>query len=154
MKRGKLPYREGTWFAVPLRSTGFATGAVTRTSKTGRVIVGYFFGPRRASVAALHEVDGLLPTASALVVRFGDLGLIDGTWPIIGHSETWRRSEWPMPEFISTDPLTGRSFRVRYDDDDPNKLGIREPLVAPDASLSPDGLWGAGAVEVRLERLL
>jgi hypothetical protein len=98
---------------------------------------------------------GSTATNAVLVRKFGDLGLVQGTWPILGRLDEWNRREWPMPLFVRHEELTGRSFMVRYADDDPNRL-VREEQVAPDeASLHPkDGLMGAGFAENALTALL
>jgi len=147
-----LPYREGTWFAVPLRRGGFAVGVVARTSREGKVLLGYFFGPRRRSVPSLADVQSSRPQDATLVVRFGDLSLIQGEWPIVGDTRL-DRSSWTVPDFARTDPLSGRSWRVRYDDRDPNVVVSEDPIVTEPA-LPRDGLYGAGAVEAALDRKL
>ena len=57
-----------------------------------------------------------------LVQRFGHLGLKQGNWPVIGRTDGWVTSDWPMPVFVRYEELTGRSFNVRYNTDDPNHL--------------------------------
>jgi hypothetical protein len=150
----KVNYREGDWFAVPLRDGGFAVGIVARANPKG-ALIGYFFGPRREAVPPLAEVAGLEPADAVLVCQFGHLGLTGGTWPIIGRVAGWDRSGWPMPVFVRYEELTGRSFRVFYDPDDPNKV-LREEQVAPGAAEQgpKDGLMGAGYAERVLTTLL
>jgi hypothetical protein len=60
-----------------------------------------------------------------------------------------------MPVFVRYEELTGRSFRVFYDDDDPNKL-IREERAAPgEGKQGPkDGLMGTGFAAKVLTSLL
>lgn len=147
-------YAEGDWFAVPLRTDGFAIGIVVRANPEG-VLLGYFFGPRRAELPSIADAAGLLPEQAVLIGRFGHLGLRGGSWPLLGREPGWDRSTWPTPIFIRFEELTGRSFHVRYDDADPGHL-IGESLVAPgSAEQGPtDGLMGAGFVELRLTRLL
>jgi hypothetical protein len=53
----KLPYSEGSVFVVPLRKGGCARGVIARASRRGRVILGYFFGPRFASAAGVKLDD-------------------------------------------------------------------------------------------------
>jgi hypothetical protein len=143
----RVNYRVGDWFAVPLREGGFAVGVVARANPQG-VLLGYFFGPRCEEVPTLKDVRGLKPHAAILVGMFGDLGLMQSKWPIIGRLDDWDRGEWPMPVFIRYEELTGRSFRVFYHDDDPNKV-VREEQVPPGtAEQGPkDGMMGAGFVE-------
>jgi hypothetical protein len=90
----------------------------------------------------------LKPTDAVLVGKFGHLGLTRGTWLIIGRLADWDRTKWPMPVFVRYEELTGRSFNVFYDDDDPAKL-LREEWIAPGARPQgpKDGLMGTGFVE-------
>ena len=150
----KVTAHEGDWFAVPLRAGGFAAGVVARANPRG-VMFGYFFGPKRTEVPALEDVTSLTPADAVLVGKFGDLGLLRGTWPVLGPGPHWDRGRWPMPPLIRYEELTGRSFRVYYADDDPNEL-IREEQVPPGETEDgpEDGLMGAGFVEKRLTRLL
>jgi Immunity protein 26 len=149
-------YREGDWFAVPLRGGGFAAGIIARAMprKEG-VLLGYFFGPRRDRVPTLDELSALSASDAAFVERFGDLGILDGTWPLVGHADKWDRDAWPTPAFGRLEELTGRAFKVIYDDADPNRV-IREERIDPSelASMPKDGLSGAGAVERILTRVL
>jgi hypothetical protein len=149
-------YREGDWFAVPLRGGGFAAGFIARAMprKEG-VLLGYFFGPKRDTVPTLDEISSLSASDAALVERFGDLGILDGTWPLVGHTDRWDRDAWLTPTFGRSEELTGRAFKVIYDDTDPNRV-LREERIDPSelATLPKDGLSGAGAVERILTRLL
>ena len=150
----KVSYREGDWFAVPLRDGGFGAGLIARASPGG-VLLGYFFGPARPGVPTLGEVADLRPGDAVLVRKFGHLGIVQGRWPLVGRLDGWDRWEWPTPVFVRYEELTGRSFRVFYDDDDPNRV-LREEQVAPgEAEQAPkDGLMGAGFAEGALTRLL
>jgi Immunity protein 26 len=100
----KLPYSEGSVFLVPLRQGGYARGVVARAGAKGKDLLGYFFGPRIESIGAI-ALDDLNPAGAGLRIRFGDLGLINGAWPILGRIPNWNRAKWPMPEFVRRDPL-------------------------------------------------
>jgi len=94
----KLPYKEGTWFAVPLRGGGYATGLVARhIPGEGKIVLAYFFGPKRQTIPSMEELEGLTPDMAIKVIRVGDLGLFEGSWPIVGDSPKWQRERWPMP---------------------------------------------------------
>ncbi len=150
----RVKYSEGDWFAVPLREGGFGAGVVARANPKG-VLLGYFFGPKRAEAPGLSEVSSLGAADAVLIGTFGHLGLSQGKWPILGRLDDWDRAEWPMPVLVRYEELTGRSFKVFYDDDDPNKL-VREEQIAPgvDEQGPTDGLMGAGYVEKALTSLL
>jgi hypothetical protein len=149
----KLPYPEGTWFAVPLRQGGFAVGVVARTTVKGKIILCYFFGPRHVTVPALGEVERLRPGGAIRIVRVGDLSLIRGEWPIIGQSVSWERSEWPMPPFVRRSDLSRKAWRVQYSDNDPNAIEHEEPEHF-ETKLETDSVLGSGAAEIMLTKLL
>lgn len=114
---------------MPLRDGGFALGMVARANPKG-VLLGYFFGERYGAPPTLADTANLAHGDAVLVGKFGHLGLKNGTWPIVGRFDDWDRAAWPMPTFVRYEELTGRSYRVVYDNDDPNQL-IREQEVPP-----------------------
>jgi hypothetical protein len=60
-----------------------------------------------------------------------------------------------MPTFGRYEELTGRSIRVTYDANDPNKFVREEATSEVELELlARDGRLGAGAVEVLLTKLL
>jgi hypothetical protein len=66
---------------------------------------------------------GLEPGAAILRIRFGDLGLINGDWEILGKIPEWVREAWPMPGFVRRDLLgIQRPTRAVYADDDPARI--------------------------------
>jgi len=150
----KLPYREGTWFAVPLEDGGYAIGRVARATNKGKVILCYFFGSRHGSLPTIADVEDLQPNNAIGVWTIGDLSLMRKEWPILGETTNWYRSEWPMPVFVRVHPLTGKRRRIYYSDDDPNKEVLDEPDEPIQRELEPDRLRGAGAVEIALTQLL
>jgi len=148
----KLPYIESSVFAVPLPDGGYARGVVARSNKKGKILLGYFFGPRLASTNEVTMND-INPGKSILCVLFGDLGLINGEWPIVGTVPYWERSKWPMPDFVRRDELSKQAWLVRYSDDDPTQIETEHPTDY-DSKLGRDSLSGYGAVEIKLAKLL
>ncbi|MBR0828437.1 immunity 26/phosphotriesterase HocA family protein [Bradyrhizobium manausense] len=150
----KLPYEEGSVFLVPVRPNGFLRGVVTRSTSRGRVLVGYFFGPR-VDEQRLATVNDLDPQGALARIRFGDLGLINGEWPILGKVERWDRTEWPTPDFVRRDPISNKAWLIRYSDADPlRSTSERLPNYDDFNVLGHDGLYGAGAAEAFLSKLL
>lgn len=153
MGRVKLPYREGTWFGVPLEDKSFAVGVVARKHRSGAVLFGYFFGPRFAVPPTPAQLKTLRPSDAALVCRFGDLGLIRNWWPIICHQEVFSREDWPMPKFVRQDET--RTELIEYRDDDLQTEVRCEMVAASVASGYPeDSLYGYEAVQIRLHKIL
>lgn len=150
MKHGKLPAL-GTAFLVPLRDGGFALGVLARADKKGSAF-GYFFGPRVSSAAEVR-LDRVVPEDALLVGMFGDLEIIRGNWPIIGKIDTWSPDRWSMPPLSRIDENAGRAWLSTYDD---AMQCVTEVEIDPvDAYRYPyDRLMGAGAVELRLTKLL
>jgi len=148
-----LPYSEGSVFFVPLRNGGYARGVVARASSEGGILFGYFFGPRLESMDG-SDFDDMKPTKSILRLRFGDLGLINGEWPIRNGISNWNRAEWPMPDFVRRDPLGRRKpVIVRYSDTDPSRVDC-EFCAVDDKNLAGDFMSGYGAIEIKLTKIL
>ena len=152
-RRARVVIDEGTWFAVPLGSGGFAVGVVARAAPRGGIVLAYFFRSRWDQPPSLDEVKGLRPRAAIRVLQVGDLGLIDGTWPLIGRDPGWHREEWPSPLFLRRDPLSRRAWIVHYSDLDPSLVESEIP-TSYDTKLEKDSLLGAGAAEIELTELL
>jgi len=113
-------------------------------------LFGYFFGPRREGVPDLAELQKLCADNAILVRQFGDLGLLEGKWPVIGRLENWRMVDWPLPEFGRVDESLGKAWRVRYPDD-LSGLGEETPCSIEKAKALPrDALSGDGAIEILL----
>ncbi len=111
-------------------------------------------GRRYERVPEIEAVKRFTRADALRVVRFGDLGLIRASWPVIGRSESWTSVEWPLPAFARRD-VSGRCYRVEYD---PHELRqpCREVEVEADECnrLPRDALSGSGAVERVLTELL
>ena len=149
-----LPSREGTWFAVPLRQGGYAVGVVARMAPRGRIVLAYLFGPKRDAAPSLMDVARLHPKDAIKRLRIGDLGLINGEWPILGELPEWDRQAWPMPSFVRRDDLSKRAWHSIYSDANPSKLEREEPASYEASDLEQDALHGSGAVELRMTKLL
>ncbi len=154
MARKKLPYIEGDWFAVPLRTGEYGLGRAVRIDGRGGVL-GYFFGMAQEQVPSKEAVAILTPAEAVLIRHCGDLGIIEGKWPIIGHDIPWCREDWPVPAFARIDEYEGKAWKVEYSDTDGTSV-IREISISLEEAhdLPEDGLSGYGALEIRLTKLL
>jgi hypothetical protein len=155
MARRKLPYKEGDWFAVPLRDGGYTLGRVARMDGRGGII-GYFFGPRHEQLPTPADVEGKEPSQAIWIANLGDLGFLEGTWHVISTSGPWRREQWPMPLFKRED-LTNprRAWRVQYSESNFHRP-VSEEAVTPDEvrDLPEDAVEGSGSVERWLTHVL
>lgn len=139
-------------FLVPLRTGGFARGVVARSRRQGRVLFGYFFGPMLPAADSVKTCD-LDPASAVWMARFGDLGLVNGEWRIVGDLSPWDRSAWPMPDFIRLDPMDAKKAkRIRYSDADPMVVESTKDVEA-ELPLPSDGMHGYGSIEIGLTKL-
>ncbi|GAB5079154.1 immunity 26/phosphotriesterase HocA family protein [Arthrobacter sp. AD-310] len=146
-------YGEGDWFCVPLRTGGFGLGLIARATSSG-ILLGYFFGPRTWRQPNEDSFRGLTKTDAVLVARFGDLSLKQGEWLIIGKDTKWDRGEWPVPIFTRSEQLSGRTYQVFYGENELARPAEERLLADASTDSPPDLLYGAGAVEKALTRLL
>lgn len=152
MMARKVLYKPGDWFAVPLRSDGYALGIVSHVG-SGGVLFGYFFGPKLDSLPTQVPTN-IKPEDRIYWSKFGHLGLTKGKWPIIENSQEYDSNNWPMPPMIRVDDSLGVAFLSSYDD--LTLKCIAEEKCDPKLidKYPYDGLMGAGAVEIRLTNIL
>ncbi|MGK5079395.1 Imm26 family immunity protein [Janthinobacterium sp. HLX7-2] len=149
-----LPYREGSWFAVPLPGGGYAVGVVARTAPAGRIMLAYMFGPKRETLPSLDELEGLQPAQAVRRLRTGDMALLNERWPLLGDSGHWNRAAWPMPAFIRRNESLQRAWRASYADANPAKLDREESIAFDTPGMESDSLYGYGATELLMNKLL
>ncbi len=148
------PFKEGTWFAIPLREGGYATGRVARHSPNGEIILAYFFGPKRETIPALEELEQVASDSAIKIAQVGALGIIEGSWPVVGDLPSWEREKWPIPVFIRRDDIGKMAWRVVYADDNPNWVVSEERIPYESSGYERDSLLGAGAAEIILTQML
>lgn len=115
MARKKLNYREGDWFAVPLEKGGYVLGLAARIDKKGGVL-GYFFRPKYAAIPGPGDIGKRHYEDAILIENTGDVGLLEGSWPIVKAAENWDRALWPMPIFRQIDEDRNRVYKVIRDE--------------------------------------
>jgi hypothetical protein len=149
----KIPMKEGTWFAVPLQSSGFGVGLAARVSPKSGIILAYLFGEKYESAPTVADVSNLKKDDAIMVVRMGTLGLSSGEWPVIGSVSKWDRESWPNRQFIRQDELSKRAWKVTYADDDQNKIVEEVPVPYESVDvLDRDRMYGDGAAAIALSR--
>jgi hypothetical protein len=156
MKKRRLPYKEGDWFAVPLNGGGYALGRIARIGSRGGVLLGYFFRPRHGHLPTSGSTFNLKPQDAILVSHFTDSGLIDTSWPIISRDSSYNRADWSSTEFGHIDIVDpNKAYRRIYDDNDPFTMIKEEPVSVAEATLLPrEGLAGHIYLQGRLSDLL
>jgi len=158
MKEKHIQYHEGQWFAVPLRQGGYALGIIVRGSYKTKGGLGYFFGPKYEDVPGDKATWEKHPGEALLIARFGDLGIIRGSWPLIQSTRPFSKEKWPIPKFGTEVPFPpGKGFIRDYEQASSGELiCIRQTLVdADDLQGFPEDVdMGGGSVEIKLTKLL
>ncbi len=149
----QLPYSEGDVFVLPLRDGGFARGVIARTSGAG-VAFGYFFGPRLRHASEARMDGGLAAGSAILVGKFGDLGLLNGSWTVFDRVAPWVREDWPMSWLGRYEAGASEGFRSLYDEATFRCLKEVKAPIEELIELPYDRTMGYGAAEMRLTRLL
>ena len=139
---------------MPLQGGGHAVGVVARRAPAGRIMLAYMFGPKRDALPSLAELDTLRPEQAVRRLRTGDMALLNERWPMLGDSEHWDRDAWPMPAFIRRNESLQRAWRATYADADPAKLDREESVPFDTPGLESDSLYGYGATELLMSKLL
>jgi hypothetical protein len=141
----------GSVVLVPLAPGGFAVGVVIHTTGKGSC-VGAFFGPR---VRSASEVDtgGLRLENAVWVCKFGDYGIHNSLWPVIGAIPNWASAPWSVTRFARGHDDPSLCYVTEYD----NLLNVKSDRVAPasEGQVLPENTsYGSGNVERRLAKLL
>lgn len=150
---------EGSVVAIPILPGSWVAGVYARTKKGRgkRVPFGYFFGkvhsaPEDIRLGELNAADAVLKS------RFGDLGLVQGKWSLVGKIDPWNRSEWPMPDFMlsGADPFMSLPWDqlLRFDDNDPTIEIMRERHPVGTLQLPSAGVPGSVALEHTLAKII
>ncbi|MGH9524763.1 MAG: immunity 26/phosphotriesterase HocA family protein [Terriglobales bacterium] len=147
----KVAYKEGDFIAVPLREGGWAAGRIARVG-SGGILLGYFLGQQYDDEPTIASVLRFKSDDAVLIAMFGDLGLLNGSWKVIGAS-AFKKSEWPVPKFCRRDVVSGKSYLVTYDVSDVSKEIDLKP-ISIERGVPEDGLFGYGAIELVLTKRL
>jgi Immunity protein 26 len=155
-KNFKVP--EGTVVAIPVKPQGWVLGVYARVKK-GRglgVPFGYFFGDVCNAIPDASIIPTLRPSHAILQTCFGDIGLIEGRWPIIGKIEPWTRDDWPMPYMMISGAELGMPCdqRVLFDENDPSREIQRECAEPGTLNLPSASTPGSLALENILSMIL
>jgi Immunity protein 26 len=153
-KENKIKYQEGDIIAVPLQTSGYATGLVARTNSKG-VAFGYFFGPKLNEVSELTLSRKLQPESAILIYKFGDTSVDGKGWPIIGRYPEFSKEVWRLP-FLYRQAMGDSYYSVCEYNDKLDcmrewKVDLDDPIIK---EMLPDGLLGPVLLQIKLTRLL
>ena len=155
--KAKPPYHEGDWFLVPIGDDRWVLGRVARHDGA-HTVFGYFFAPALTAIPALEDGADLAARDAYTQLKFSDLEMRDGHWPILGQQCDFDREAWPMVEFESYLDAKGhraRLYAITYSDDDPNEAVASRRVALSERGQRPqDGLCGAKAAEIVLRKRL
>ena len=147
-----FPYKEGSVFQVPLKNGAAALGVVARKPKGGKIVLGYFFSASASGAQGIELAHDLKAGEASHIFIFGDPYIKSGRWPIVGEINNWSRETWPVPKFLSRDPLSGKNYLVTYSDSNLILHESREPCGLDTAGYPTDGVGDAEFVEISLTR--
>lgn len=150
----KHAYEEGDLFAIPLTERQFCVGLAARVPKAQKVLCGYYFSELFDAIPTIDKLPRWQPSDAVLQRRFGDLGLINGEWPIFGKCPYWVRGEWSMSPLISEEALTDSIWVQEYSDKNPNEVIFRRIATNDDLNFPKDGVSGYKAIVTQLKCLL
>lgn len=152
----RVSYKEGQWFAVPLRTGGYAPGIIARGGPKFKGGLGYFFPMRFDQPPLGQDVAQLNAAQAILITWFGDRGIKEGRWPLIVIDRPFNREDWPVPRFGRVDMFDHAWITEYSQDDDGRALYVTEKRASMTeiSDLPEDGTASAGYVEVKLAMLI
>ena len=119
--------------------------------KGGKVLLGYFFGPKFSELPPSESLPKLSAPSAVFTCLFGDLGLHNGEWTLLGPLAGFDPKDWPLPTFARTDAVSGAAKLIDYRSDDLITEVRSLPCSPQEAAKHPkDGVNGYGAVEIAL----
>jgi hypothetical protein len=149
---------EGTVVAIPVEPKGWVLGVYARVKKgrgSGGVPFGYFFGkvfdqlPDKSVIESLKAKDAILQS------KFGDLGLIQGRWKIIGECKPWIRIDWPVPDMMyASDEIFPYDQLIRYDENNMSHEIFRENFPPGSLNLPKASMPGSRALEIIISMII
>jgi hypothetical protein len=143
---------EGSVFIVPLLKEGYGLGLVARHYKHGTLF--YFFKDKLIEKINLTPLDKINKENILWVTLAGDAAFTKKTWTVLGVLDNWKKEDWPVPVFKTTDILRGFPIAVYYDE----KLEEieRKKITEKESSRLQwqNGIAGTGFVEDELSELL
>lgn len=113
-----------------------------------------FFPPLTSLESCANAIGSTSFAGSLGVLRTNDSALLASSWPPLAWTPLVL-AEWPLPEFVSRDPLRKRTRLRRYRDEDICLYASERFVEESEAKgLPPDGVLGIPAVVKYVAALL
>lgn len=150
MSKKKRIISEGDLFTVPLENGKYAIGLVAALAKN--TFLAYYFNDVLDSnlISNFRHLDN---RQVALIQMVSILGLTSGKWQIIGKSDSFNSSDWPIPRFKQHSILLNCYFGINYNSylEEIKRETIDEHTAS---NLYPSGLAGYVYAENILSKIL
>ena len=161
MAAKRQDYREGDWFAVPLRDGygGYAIGKIARMGKKRGTFLGYFFGPRIYEFPDSNQLEDRKFEDATIIANCSDAGLENSEWTVLVRPAIWNRKAWPMVLFGQVTPgydeYPDIGYVSQYDEDDLFNCLARWRVSPEEAMKYPKNRFSGDVAMVHhLEQLL
>jgi Immunity protein 26 len=144
----KVFEKEGYFYAVPLWTRGYGLALVLRGGR-GKDMFCCLFNQKFDEFPRSAGVQELTIAHAYLSCRVFREGIYNGCWPLVCECSSYRRDDWPLPFFRSTDAvMSTRKFDsvVRYDEFGEIIERRKIPLREIDSYDLP-GYYGHGLIE-------
>jgi hypothetical protein len=90
----KVPYKEGDWFAVPIKS-GFVLARIARARSP--ILFGYFFKPLYPTLPSEIDTQRLTAKDAFEIAKFGHLGFVSDNWQSSSDQTLGTERNGPCP---------------------------------------------------------
>lgn len=146
-KRAKLQRIScGNVYSIRTKKGGHFALLVIVSVRGDGVLLGRLF----CGVESL-DFDKLKPQDCDMILKFGDLNIINSQWTKVGQITNFTRDEWGQ-RYFRRDPMFGNSVITEYDGD-LKFLGQRVPSDTSELEgLPPEFLAGADSVEIHIDK--
>ena len=149
-------YREGDWFAAPLGDGRYVLGRISRHAQG--IVFAYFFAPPLDHLPTLEELGERRADDAFTQLRFSDLGLHDGDWPVLGQTGRWDREAWPLLEFENRLDVRGGPdvlYAVRLAENTVSReVSVKRVDLSEAGKRPTQDLFGAEAAIIHLREML
>jgi hypothetical protein len=118
----EIRVKEGMIVGISLEDSRLSIGLLSRVENESRKrpygIFVYFFGPFLSLPDSIPHEDYFLSLKPIARLKTSAFDIYNGTWRILGTIKPWSRNKWVFPNFYEVNPLSGKSYFLRLDEND------------------------------------